>query len=262
MELFRKIKRKTPESVEIEFLLAGIGSRTYALIVDYTVLALGLSLLLLLVSFLAGFIVAVISKALDSTQLGQWLIAIALVTGFGFYVGYFVLFEATQNGQTPGKKLAKIQVVRDDGRPVGFIQAVLRSLVRPIDDLLWVGFFFIVFGQQEKRIGDWLAGTLVVQTQSEQSAQASGISDRATKLAPELATTLNLELLLADDFAVLREYLGRRSTMRAEAENQLATKLAAEFCAILSLDQIPDQVSPQVFLESIYLAYQAESDRR
>ncbi len=259
MDFFNRVKRQTPESVELEFLLAGVGSRAYALVVDYTLLTVALTLLLLVASLLAVYLVAALSAVVGAGALTQWLVAIAALLGFALYVGYFVLFESIQNGQTPGKKLAKIQVVRDDGRPVEFFQAVLRALVRPLDDFLWIGFFLIVFGQQEKRLGDLLAGTLVVQTQSAATLTKSvDIPAAAYELAPQLRATLNLNLILPDDFAVLREYFQRRSAMRPDAVQQLTVKLANEVLGILELQALPPNVGPQLFLEAIYVACQEE----
>ncbi len=259
MDFFNRVKRQTPESVELEFLLAGVGSRAYALVVDYTLLTVALTLLLLVASLLAVYLVAALSAVVGAGALTQWLVAIAALLGFALYVGYFVLFESIQNGQTPGKKLAKIQVVRDDGRPVEFFQAVLRALVRPLDDFLWIGFFLIVFGQQEKRLGDLLAGTLVVQTQSAATLTKSvDIPAAAYELAPQLRATLNLNLILPDDFAVLREYFQRRSAMRPDAAQQLTVKLANEVLGILELQALPPNVGPQLFLEAIYVACQEE----
>lgn len=263
MEFFRPIKRQTPESVELEFLLAGIGGRTYALMVDYLILSLALVSLFFVSSFLAAYVMALISAALGTTKIELWLFAIAALTGFIIYVGYFVLFETFQNGQTPGKKLASIQVVREDGRPVAFPQSVMRALLRPVDDLLWIGFFMIILGKQEKRLGDWLAGTLVVQTQTKSSQKRSPkveIDQAAYPLAASLRRSPNIALLQPDDMAVLREYLRRRSAMSPAASQQLSLKLANEICSILEFDQPPAKVPPEVFLESVYLAYHDESE--
>lgn len=260
MELFRQIKRQTPESVELEFLLAGIGSRAYALLVDYTILALLLTLVALVASLLAAYIVALIAQLTGADALWQWLVAIAALVGFAIYVGYFVLFEAAQNGQTPGKKLAKIQVVCDDGRPLSVFQAVLRALVRPLDDFLWIGFFMIVLGKHEKRLGDLLAGTLVVQTQAKPKTKDLWFSDTAKAWAPRFRQSLDLDLLIADDVVVLQDYLQRRPTMRSQAEHQLAIKLASEIRSILQLAEIPTGLGPQAFLEAVYLAYQSPEE--
>ena len=104
----------------------------------------------------------------------QWVIAIMAMILYGLYVGYFVGFETLWQGQTPGKRRAKIRVIRDNAQPVGLFQSTLRALLRPVDDILFVGFLFILLGKREKRLGDWLASTLVVQT--EQVPEGAGTS--------------------------------------------------------------------------------------
>ncbi|MBD0269056.1 MAG: RDD family protein, partial [Cyanobacteria bacterium Co-bin8] len=165
MGLFNTITIRTPESVELEFTLAGIGSRAVALLIDYTILTLTLVALLLLWLFLLfqlADVEALFNLQTETLQL--WLTAIFSVSLFALYIGYFVGFETGWYGQTPGKRFAKIRVIRDDAQPERLFQATLRSLLRPIDDILFIGFFCILLSPREKRLGDWLAGTLVVQT--------------------------------------------------------------------------------------------------
>ena len=94
MRLFNRINIQTPESVHLEFTLAGIGNRVSALMFDY--LVLGLIELALLVVWALGslFLADIINNALGtSIRVQQWLIAILLLVLFSVYVGYFVWFE-------------------------------------------------------------------------------------------------------------------------------------------------------------------------
>ena len=100
MGIFNRINLETPESVELEFTLAGIGNRAYALLIDYLVLG-GISILSLII-FL--FLVYQVNTYNLSDDLNKWLLAIELLVFFAIYVGYFVLFETIWQGQTPGKK--------------------------------------------------------------------------------------------------------------------------------------------------------------
>ncbi|WP_263975203.1 RDD family protein [Leptolyngbya sp. 7M] len=163
MPLFKQVKLTTPESVELEFTLAGIGSRALALLIDYHLLGVGLVGFWILWIIFANRLMTYLSRLeINYSQVPLWLLAIGLLISFIVYSGYFVYFEVVWQGQTPGKRFAKIRVIQDDGKPVGLSQAALRALLRPIDDILFIGVFFIFFGQQEKRIGDWVAGTLSV----------------------------------------------------------------------------------------------------
>ncbi len=256
MGLFNKFTFQTPESVELEFTLAGIGNRAYALLIDYIVLGSILIVLLLmwaLISILLGTLY-------ENTNLALWIIAIQLLILFFTYVGYFVFFETLWQGQTPGKKLVKIRVIRDDGRPVRLQQATLRSLLRPLDDLLSLGAFMIIFGRQEKRLGDWLAGTIVIQEEQATTSATFPISEAAKTLALELPNEAALSRLLPEDFAVIRDYLQRREGMMTKARLEVSRKLAYQVKDIIALEAIPEGVTATIFLEAIYLAYQQQSN--
>jgi len=262
MSLFNQIKIQTPESVELEFTLAGIGSRAYALAIDYIAIALAITVVLLVATMLATQLIQLIETLGGLGNLELWLAALAMLALFIIYVGYFALMEANGQGQTPGKRLAKIRVIRDDGRPVGIFQTTLRSLLRPVDEFLFLGFLCIVFlNSQEKRLGDLVAGTLVIQAEQSEVKGAVTLSDDANGAAKALLNMSDLSPLLPDDFATIRQYLERRSQMLGPARQSLALRLAQEVQAILQLEKLPFDMTPDVFLEGVYLGYQAEQER-
>src|SRR5207244_1814355 len=92
---------------------------------------------------------------------------------FGLYAfwGYFLLFEALNGGRTPGKRLMGIRVVMDTGHPLTFTAAAVRNLVRIVDMqplfTYQVGLAFVLFHAQNKRLGDIVAGTVVVRDRPE-----------------------------------------------------------------------------------------------
>jgi uncharacterized RDD family membrane protein YckC len=257
MGLFNQFTFETPENVELEFTLAGIGNRALALFIDYSVLA-GIQIIYLLAILIFPDLIADIvnSVAGDIPNVEIWVYAILALIFFFTYLGYFLIFETLWQGQTPGKKFAKIRVIRDDGRPVRMQQATLRAILRPIDDLLSLGFFFIILGRQEKRIGDWVAGTLVIQEEMVTNKAEFSVTEAAKKLATQLKLDTDLSLLLPEDFAVIREYLKRRDEMILEARIDLARKLAEQAKEIIHLETVPPDVTPNLFLEALYLAYQ------
>ena len=260
MGFFNRIKLQTPESVELEFTLAGIGSRAYALLIDYIVWALIWLVFLIAWAFLSVQITDVIESWVGSNNSVQlWLFSIMILIAFALNVGYFVFFETLWQGQTPGKRYVKIRAIRDDGTPVRLQQATLRALLRPVDDLLFLGVFFIVFSKREKRLGDWVAGTLVVEEERAIVSANFPLSEEAQNLADWLQTEADLSRLLPDDFAVIREYLQRREGMTREAKYELSRRLARQVKDIIALEALPQKVSANVFLEAVYLAYQQQS---
>ncbi|MBD2088972.1 RDD family protein [Microcoleus sp. FACHB-1515] len=253
MRFFNQIRLQTPESVELELTLAGIGNRAQALFIDY--LIWGASLLVVLLAW--GIVSTGLLYSLPNDNAAQlWLGAIALLLAFVVYVGYFVFFETLWHGQTPGKRYAKIRVVREDGKPAGLSQATMRSLLRPVDDLLFIGALLIVFTNREKRLGDWAAGTIVVQEERPVAAANFRISESARMLADRLLLEADINQLQPDDFAVIRNYLQQRSQMNVQAQTELCSRLAQQLQDIIHFDKVTD---PELFLEAVYLAYQQQS---
>ena len=260
MRFFNQINLQTPESVELEFTLAGIGNRSFALIIDYIIFGLSILFVWIISAFLAFQLVPNFFSDGTINRLAQWIWAIQSITTFAIYVGYFVVLETLWRGQTPGKKWTKIRVIRDNGKPERLPQAILRALLRPIDDMLFIGVFFIIFNKQEKRLGDMLAGTIVGQEEKSKLSKIE-ISPEAEHLAIQLKTETEISNLLPEDFATIRDFLQRRENIILEYQHQLSRKLAQQVREIILLQDAPEGYSNSQFLEAIYLAYQDNPNR-
>ncbi len=256
MTLFKTVTIRTPESIELDFVLAGIGSRAVALVIDYTCLGLGLLGLTVFYTFLLVQVLSMESVlSVDSNIVQLWITSIFSVLAFALYVGYFVLFETLWFGQTPGKRYTKIRVIRDDGQPARLMQATLRSLLRPVDDILFIGFFSILLSPREKRLGDWLAGTLVVQSDPNTKGQIQ-IAERSQAIGKDFLGLADLTKLSPDDLATIREFLQRRSTMNPKAKGQISDHLAHRYRDQIGLERLPTDMTTDTFLEAVYWAYQ------
>ncbi|MEN9218069.1 MAG: RDD family protein [Gloeomargarita sp. DG_2_bins_126] len=253
---WRTLKITTPEHTELELLLAGPGNRAYALAIDYLVLGLALVAEFILVyGIVVGeFLERFVGENGDIEGAFLWLAAISLLVTFLIYTGYFVFFETFWQGQTPGKKLAHIRVIRDDGRPVGLQEATLRTLLRIMDDLFLIGAYLVIFGKREKRLGDFVAGTLVIQESfapSQVIQYPEAVPEMGQALIPQAAN------LLPDEFVILREYVQRCRGFRQGVRQELAQSLAQQFQERLNLwDEGTD---PELFLLALYWAYQQRS---
>jgi uncharacterized RDD family membrane protein YckC len=246
MQFLKRVKSRTPESVELEFTLAGIGSRTLALVVDY--------LLWMVVLFVLLVVFAFMQKAVSSIDgAAKWVVAIQILIFFVVYIGYFIFFETIWRGQTPGKRYAKIRVIRDDGRNAGLQQAIMRSLLRMIDDIFSIGLLMILFTKQEKRLGDLVAGTIVVQEGQAVGAQEIIINPAAHDLAATLLKTGRIEALTPDDFANIRRYLQRYPTLSKEAQLTVSQKLHQEILDITKLYAKSANPDCYLFIQAVYL---------
>jgi uncharacterized RDD family membrane protein YckC len=250
----------TPELVEIEMSLAGIGSRFIALLVDMLIWLAGL---LVLIFFFVIFAPGIETFSKISAQ---WAVAIAILILFLLFWGYFTLFEAFWNGRTPGKRVARIRVIQRSGRAIGLIESMTRNLIRYIDmqpfPLYAVGVIAIFATQQHQRLGDLAAGTLVVRDRALQepawgdagartfTAQSFSSSNPAPE--PHHAYSLpatGIAKLTAADLVVLEGFFARRLDMSLPTRHALAERIAAAIQAKSGLEQ-PDGASMETFLEA------------
>jgi uncharacterized RDD family membrane protein YckC len=269
----RRVVMQTPEGVELDFALGGVGSRTLAWTVDQTILYLGLTLLGLALAWVYAYVLLPVLTTQFPTfsvdDLNLWAWAIAGLLSFALTNGYFITWETLWRGQTPGKRLAKIRVIRDDGQPIGVKEAALRSFVGWFDlAFFFIGLMLVLLGRAEKRLGDMAAGTLVIQ--AETSAQ------QETALVPTIFSTLTkdtVEVLVAqtdpavlsvDHYFVLQNFLGHRSRLSAYDRNQVTAKLSQQLRSLLSpsspqqLGSIPDET----LVEAAYLVCRPDSTDR
>jgi uncharacterized RDD family membrane protein YckC len=253
MHFLKKVRSQTPESVELEFTLAGVGSRTQALVADYLIWSLMLFILLIVWAFLLSQV-----TWFRSDTFRPWFYAIEFFLLFAVYIGYFVVFETLWRGQTPGKRYAKIRVVREDGRNVGLQQSILRALLRPIDDLFFIGLLFILFNAQERRLGDLVAGTIVIQEGQSGSSQQLALSPEAQPLAERLLEIGQIVALTPDEFATIRRYLDRYLALTPAAKQQVSERLAQRLLEIIKLADRPPSLNWHLTIEAVYLAYQQQ----
>ena len=148
----------TPEQIALEFSLAGIGSRFLALALD-TLIQVGLYVLVVLLALGAAGLGRKIPGIPD-----RWAPAIAILFFFCIYWGYFAAFEVLWHGQTPGKRAVGIRVLKDSGRPITAVEGIGRNLMRAVDGFMFyaVGIVTMLISRQNRRLGDYVAGTIVV----------------------------------------------------------------------------------------------------
>src|SRR6202163_1126970 len=148
----------TPERVSLQYDIAGIGSRGAATLVDTAVQAL--ALMVVLIGLTAALAVSDAGPGTSALVIAFFALAIFLVTS-----GYYILFEILWSGQTPGKRLVGVRVIRENGYPIRPIDAVIRNVVRIVDWLPFiygVGVLTMLLNKRARRLGDFASGTIVV----------------------------------------------------------------------------------------------------
>ena len=216
---------ETPENVELERQLTGIGSRLVAGFVDHMLIA-GVYLVLIIVLMIAYS--ANFNAAFSFfRRASMWAVAFLLLVLFAVYWGYFVFFELRSNGRSPGKKSAKIRVVKAGGGPITFTDVAIRNLLRIVDGIMLyaVGGVCMFVTRKGQRLGDLAAGTVVI---SEAEPDYSARSDRrgATQWEQEVsAEALRATGLTPEEYRVLHNYWARRHQLTMEARERLLPKL-------------------------------------
>src|SRR5271156_1479264 len=123
VELRDQLSIDTPELVSIDLLLAGIGSRCLALLIDYLIQGLTVWIGILLFALLAsGSAGSAAATHIGNSTAYKWGLAIGIAIPFLLHWGYFTLFEAFWHGQTPGKRLMKLRVIQQSGRALGLFE--------------------------------------------------------------------------------------------------------------------------------------------
>jgi uncharacterized RDD family membrane protein YckC len=166
----------TPEQTRLEFAIAGIGTRFLALTLD------------LLIQGAAGVVLIIIVVLLSFTGLrnrvplsGQWIAALLIGFAFLSHFGYFTVFEILWRGQTPGKRMVHVRVIKDSGRTLSASEAILRNLMRIVDQLpalYAVGILSALLTAQNQRLGDLMAGSIVVREASLSRIRPSNVRSR------------------------------------------------------------------------------------
>ena len=175
-------------------------------------------------------------------------VALVLVL-FLLTYGYFAAFEALWNGQTPGKRSIGLRVISVSGRPVTAIDSILRNLLRIVDSIpgiYAVGLVSVFLTARNQRLGDLVAGTVVVH---EQPLQRRGGPAVATRLAP-----LGAARLEAREVEAMEAFLRRRDDLPGHLRDRTARQLAAHVRERLQLS-MEQQPSDELLLEELAADY-------
>jgi uncharacterized RDD family membrane protein YckC len=192
---------ETPEGVALSLRCAGVVPRALAWLLD---------------SMVRVAVLSALSTALG--LLGGAGMGVFLVSMFVVFWGYPVVFEVFRDGQTPGKRAFGLKVVSDNGTPVTWLPSVVRNLLRTVDMLpvLYVfGVASSLVDPSGRRLGDLVAGTLVVYTER---APARPPPPMVAPLRPPLPLQL-------DEQRALIGFAERAPQMTAERQAELAEVL-------------------------------------
>jgi uncharacterized RDD family membrane protein YckC len=224
----RTLDVRTPESIAFSYELAGIGSRFLAVALDLLIQMAILALLIWGFYELGVYVNHLPTVKGGSHAASSQLIQNILVGGLIFIVfmiffGYYILFEAFWGGQTPGKRALGIRVVRDGGYALDFTASLVRNLIRVGE--LTVGFYVVagvvaVLSEQNKRLGDIAAGTIVVRDERMISPLAM------LREVPQEPTYAATAFVTGEERSIVKRFLERRDTLQPLRRVEIARRLA------------------------------------
>lgn len=243
-----KLTIETPEQTSLDFAIAGVGSRFLALALDTLIQ----TLVGFIVGMVGGMVVAGLSVAAPKS--GIWGMAILVLFFFLLYFGYFAFFEIIWNGQTPGKRKAGIRVIKDSGRPLTAAESIARNLLRIVD---WLPAFYAIgiasalLTKENKRLGDLVAGSLVVREASFSDLKPVW----QTAQAPIIPSSAHLGAanLTLEESALIDSFLTRRSELDFDVRVRMAEQIFQRLKPKLTLPA-DNSLSTEKILES--LAYE------
>jgi uncharacterized RDD family membrane protein YckC len=264
---------ETPERVPLEFALASIGNRFLAVAIDH------------FIQFLSIILVAWLLLSLSTTSVGQadvgvsqwfdempkWTMAIMVLAIFLIFASYFIFFEWFWDGQTPGKRLMKLRVIRDDGRPITLWEAIARNLLRVFDaapgfavPIYSVGLIVIFLSGRDQRVGDIFAGTVVIRERADDAPTfaetfSNPVSDTAFhRVQKKMDVAADIGKLTDGEMEVVESFLRRRWDLSDRQRLWMAWRIALPLMYKLKPNYNVENFTYEGFLEELLHRYHAK----
>ena len=246
MDLDESITIATPEGIELRLQLAGLGSRFIAGGVDLVIMLILLGILAVITGPVAG--------------LSGGVAGVVFVIGsFVILLFYPILFELLAGGQTPGKRMSHLRVLRDSGAPVDLPASAIRNLMRLVDGplLLYLpSIVSIAVTKRNQRPGDIAAGTIVTREQPAPKGSRKAKTTSAPRATPavtpeagDAAERWDTSAITPQEIAAVRRFLERRATLERAARRELAVRLADGLRP--KVTSAPADLAPEQFLEEL-----------
>ena len=229
------IRVVTPENIGFEYRLAGPFRRLPAFLIDFAIVA-----------------------AINITIFVIFLLTVAWAGGMGVFamlVTWFAVFwffggmcETLLNGQTPGKWLLGLRTLTYEGQPISALQAIFRNLMRAADLIMpLLGLVVMMFNRRFQRLGDLVAGTIVV---VEERHWLTGVAKLDDPRAIQLAAYLPPNYIVSRSLAkALATYVERRKFFSPPRRKEVAKHLAEPLLAKFGL---PGDTSYDLLLCSLF----------
>lgn len=263
---------ETPERVQLEFALASIGNRFLAVAVDHFIQYSAIGLIVWAAVSLLGSGGSGTADGVEAifSEMPKWTVAALIIAIFLAFASYFIFFEWLWNGQTPGKRLLKLRVIREDGRPLTLWEAIARNLLRICDAIpgfvlpvYSVGLIVIFLSDKDQRLGDIFAGTVVIRERLDEAPTfaetfSNPISDTAfSRVQKRIETNANVSNLTESEVEVVESFLRRRWDLTDRQRLWMAWRIALPLMYKLKPNYEIADFTYEGFLEEILHRFHA-----
>jgi uncharacterized RDD family membrane protein YckC len=246
------LRVSTSDNVGIGYDIAGLGSRFIAQLLDSLILGV-----------IAVIVDIAVLGAIDGSNPQNAALAVLAVGGVTLFVevGYFTICEVATGGRTPGKSAGQLRVLDISGAAPTAGQLLLRNVARIVDVTFGLGVVVMFWNSQSRRIGDLLAGTVVVRVRPAVSFAAAVVPPPVMLRTPDAGPVIDGVDRLGDrELTAIRTFLtrpGLEPPLRARLAHDMTTRL-------LDRMQLPAaaperQWPPELFLERLYLQLQSRA---
>ena len=256
---------ETPERVPLAFALASIGNRFLAVAIDHFIQYLSIILI-------AWFFLYISGPGFESDQsagellseMPKWTIAIMILILFLVFSGYFILFEWLWDGQTPGKRLMKLRVLRDDGRPITLWEAIARNLLRVFDaapgfflPVYSIGLIVIFLSNRDQRVGDLFSGTVVIRERTDEAPTfaetfSNPVSDAAySRVQKKVDIDADVSKITESQISVVESFLRRRWDLSERQRLWMAWRIALPLMYKIKPNYNVENFTYEGFLEEL-----------
>lgn len=264
---------ETPERVPLAFALASIGNRFLAVAIDHAIQYLAIALAALLFLFAAGLFTGDGESIVDSIGIDtpNWIIAVLIIVVFLLFSGYFAFFEWWWDGQTPGKRLMRLRVIREDGRPITLWEAIARNLLRIFDAIpgfvvpvYSIGLIVVFLNSRDQRVGDMFAGTVVIRERTDEAPSfaetfSNPVADAAFRRVQQWTSfDANISSIGEKEIEIIESFLRRRWDLTERQRIWMAWRIALPIMFRLKPVYDAATFSYEGFLEELLHKYHAK----
>jgi uncharacterized RDD family membrane protein YckC len=252
---------ETPENVQVSYALAGLGSRFIAWFVDQIFVSIAMVVILIVVALVGVTFEDLFGQFRENLDFdpehAESAVAVmfgvfAIIAGLGSFA-YFTLCELLWRGQTPGKRMIGIRVVKADGFALDPSSIFVRNIVRVLDNfpLMWV---IPLLSKRSQRAGDMVAGTIVIGEETlDLGSVRTELSERKAVDSEFRFDNRSLAKLTESDFEGVERLLERWSSLLEEQKRTMLDRFVPPLAAKMGLEAPPEDRRLR-FLEDLLAA--------